>query len=219
MNQPDFELARENMILNQVRSWGVLDERVLELLNQFPRDHFVEPAFKGVAYADTMLPLGGGRLMLPPMVEARLLQALNPGPKDHVLEVGTGSGYLTALLAASSGFVSSVDTDRNLVDKARLRLQQENITNVRVEVGDATRGWANHAPYDAILVAGAVAELSSSFLDQLSPGGTLVAIEGVSTPVRCVRMIKGVSGIVKEYLFETEIPYFDSALPEVEFEF
>ncbi|RLA18082.1 MAG: protein-L-isoaspartate O-methyltransferase [Gammaproteobacteria bacterium] len=219
MNQPDFELARDNMILNQVRSWGVLDERILSLLNQYPRDHFVELPYKGIAYADTMLPLNDTQWMLPPKLEARLLQALNPGRNDHVLLVGTGSGYLTALLAACSAFVTSVDTDPNLVELARARLQQENINNVRVEVGDATCGWANHAPYDAILVAGAVASLSLTLLEQLSLNGTLVGVEGVGVPLACVKIIKRTDGVSRQELFETGIPYFDSAAPKPKFDF
>jgi len=219
MNQPDFELARSNMILNQVRSWGVLDDKILDLLSRYPRDHFVEPGVKGVAYADAMLPLTDTRLMLPPSLEARLLQAVNPGKNDHVLVVGTGNGYLTALLAASSAYVTSVDPDKGLVEQARSRLQQENITNVRVEVGDATGGWPNHAPYDAILVAGAVASLSPAFLQQLSIGGTLVGIEGERAPQTCVSIIKRADGNVRNKLFETEIAYFDGAGPQSEFKF
>ena len=219
MNQPDFELARDNMILNQVRSWGVLDERLLALLSQYPRDRFVEAGHRGVAYADTFLPLNATRQMLPPSLEARLLQVLKPGVNDHVLLVGTGSGYLTALLAASCAFVTSVDTDRGLVEQARIRLQQENITNVRVEVGDATNGWANHAPYDSILIAGGVAKISPNFTQQLSPNGALVGIEGRSIPLICVKISKRSGGVDTENLFETEVPYFDSSAPKSKFNF
>ena len=219
MNQPDFELARDNMILNQVRSWGVLDEKVVDLLSRFPREHFVEPKFRGVAYADTMLPLSQSRLMLAPSLEARLLQAVAATVNDHILVVGTGNGYLTALLAASAAYVTSVDSDKELVEKARVRLQEAGIANVRVETGDATKGWSNHAPYDGILVAGAVAQIAPEFMTQLSQGGRLVGIEGGRAPQKCVRITRQSDGNRREELFETEFAYFEGADPKTEFQF
>ncbi|MEL0083576.1 MAG: protein-L-isoaspartate O-methyltransferase [Gammaproteobacteria bacterium] len=212
-------MARENMILNQIRSWGVLDERIIELLNQYPREHFVDAGHKGIAYADIILPLTTSRYMLPPSLEARLLQAMNPGANDHLLVVGTGSGYLTALLAVSSAFVTSVETDESLVVAAREKMKRANISNVRLEVGDATGGWPNHAPYDGILLAGGVSKVAPELLEQLSTGGQLVALEGATSPLTCVKLLKESQGISRENLFETEVPYFDTALPETEFEF
>ena len=220
MNQPNFDAARENMILNQLRSWGIVSDKILQLVRRYPRDHFVAPEFQGVAYADTMLPLEKGRVMLPPKLEAHLLQALDPGPQDHILEVGTGNGYLTALLAACAEYVSSVETSASLAEQARQRLKAENFTNVRVETGDASRGWPQHAPYDGILITAAIApEVVPEFLDQLAPGGRLVGVVGPPHATVCVRITNSSDGPITKKLFEVELPYLESAAPEAVFEF
>ena len=219
MTQPTLDLARDNMILNQVRSWGVLDEHVLELLRKIPREHFVAIGHEKLAYADTMLPLAADRFTLPPKLEARLFQALNPQPHDRVLEVGTGSGYLTALLASSAEYVTSIESDEGIAQIARERLRGESLDNVRIEIGDATAGWIKHAPYDAILVNGAMAELPEEFIAQLAPGGRLICILGKQLPSVCVKIVSNQNGVVREALFETEVPYLENAAPDVSFEF
>lgn len=219
MTQPTLDLARDNMILNQVRSWGVLDEHILELLRKIPRERFVATGLEKLAYADTMLPLSADRLSLPPKLEARLLQALNPQPHDRVLEIGTGSGYLTALLASSAEYVTSIELDQGIAEIARERLRAESLDNVRIEIGDATAGWIKHAPYDAILVNGAMAALPEEFIAQLAPGGRLICIVGKQLPTVCVKIAKNHDGVVREALFETEVPYLENAAPDVSFEF
>ncbi|MBL4622987.1 MAG: protein-L-isoaspartate O-methyltransferase [Immundisolibacteraceae bacterium] len=219
MTQSTLDLARDNMILNQVRSWGVLDEHILELLRRIPRERFVGAGFEKLAYADTALPLSGQRVTLPPKLEARLFHALNPQSHDRVLEVGTGSGYLTALLASSTEYVTSIETDEGIAELARERLRAESLDNVRIEIGDASKGWVKHAPYDLILVNGALADLPESFLDQLAVGGRLVCMLGKQLPNVCVKMVKQDGGIVREELFETEVPYLAHGAPDVCFEF
>ena len=219
MTQPTLDLARDNMILNQVRSWGVLDENILELLRRYPRERFVTAGYEKLAYADTPLPLSGERISLPPKLEARLYQALDPQAHDRVLEVGTGSGYLTALLASSTEYITSIEVDENLAELARQRLRAENLENVRIEIGDASRGWANHAPYDAILVTSALAELPEEFIDQLAPGGRLVCMIGKQLPAVCVKISRTTDGVVRQALFETEVPYLTHGEPISVFEF
>ena len=155
MSEMNLDQARLNMIEQQIRPWEVLDQRVLDLLNTVPREEFVPEAYRMLAYTDMSIPLGDGQVMMPPRVEARIVQALNLQEDETVLEIGTGSGYVTALLASLARQVISVDINPDMIRQASDKLAAHGITNVTLETGDGARGWNAHAPY-ASLVAGKV---------------------------------------------------------------
>jgi protein-L-isoaspartate(D-aspartate) O-methyltransferase len=179
-----LDIARFNMIEQQVRPWEVLDPAVLELLDRVRRDRFVPDAHKALAYVDMELPLGSGadQVMLAPRLQARMVQDLTLKATDKVLEIGTGSGYTTALLASLSQRVLSLEIDEAIARAARQNLQAAGIANAEVRVADAAaNGFAASAadgPWDAILVAGSVAEVPAALLALLAPGGRLVTIVG-----------------------------------------
>ncbi len=202
----DLEHVRFNMIEQQIRPWDVLDETVLGLLKRLKREEYVPEAYRNMAFMDIEIPLGHGETMLSPKVEARLVQELKLKPTDKVLEVGTGSGYMTALLASLAKHVHSVDIVPEFVAAAELKLTAHGLSNVSLEVGDAARGWAAHAPYDAIVLTGSEAVLADEFLKQLNPGGRLIAFVGVA-PVMAARRIQLIEpGVqVSQDLFETNL--------------
>jgi len=178
----DIEQARFNMIEQQVRPWEVLDPTVLSLLSVVKREGFVPAAHKDLAFADVEVPIGSkgivGQTMLAPKIEARMLQELNIRAKDKVLEIGGGSGYMAALIAAKAEFVYTVEIDPELVDLARKNLQQAGVANVSVDLGDAAQGWPLYAPYDVIVISASTPILPESILKQLKIGGRLVAVVG-----------------------------------------
>jgi protein-L-isoaspartate(D-aspartate) O-methyltransferase len=203
----NLEQARINMIEQQIRTWEVFDQRVLNLLEAVPREDFVPPRFRRLAYSDTQIPLDHGQVMMTPKVEARLLQSLSLQPSDNVLEVGTGSGYLTALLARSARHVTSIDIHPSLVADAERRLDRAGIANVSLASGDASHGWIALAPYDVIAVTGSVPLLEPHFQEQLAPGGRLFVIVGEG-PAMDARLITRLDALnwASESLFETCIP-------------
>lgn len=176
------EKARFNMIQQQIRPWDVLDPGVLALLNVVKREEFVPSEHKDLAFADVQIPLKAdakpGQAMFQPRVEARLLQELAIKNTDKVLEIGTGSGYMAALLAAKAEYVYSVEIDPELVDFARRNLLKAGVANVSVDLGDGSLGWSLYAPYDVIVVSGSMPFLPEALLRQLKIGGRLVAIVG-----------------------------------------
>ncbi len=174
----DIQKARFNMIEQQIRPWNVLDTGVLGLLASVRRDAFVADAHKALAYADLELPLPGGQCMLAPRLEARLLQDLNVKKTDKVLEIGTGSGFLTALLAHQAASVLSLELSPELVAFAKSNLQTAGITNADVRQGDGSQGAAAHGPFDVIVLGGSVADIPHKLLDQLKVGGRLAAVVG-----------------------------------------
>ncbi len=174
----DIQKARFNMIEQQIRPWNVLDTGVLGLLASVRRDAFVADAHKALAYADLELPLPGGQCMLAPRLEARLLQDLNVKKTDKVLEIGTGSGFLTALLAHQAASVLSLELNPELVAFAKRNLQTAGITNADVRQGDGSQGAAAHGPFDVIVLGGSVADIPHKLLDQLKVGGRLAAVVG-----------------------------------------
>ena len=184
----DFEQARFNMVEQQIRPWDVLDQRVLDLLLHVRREDYVPQQYRALAFADMEIPLGHGERMLAPRMEARMLQELALRPSDKVLEVGTGSGYMTALLASLAGHVYSVEIIPEFTQAAVTRLSAHGITNVTLETGDAARGWDRHAPYDAIVLTGSVPVLADAFPKSLQPGGRLIAVVG-EPPVMEARLI------------------------------
>lgn len=203
----DFEVARTNMVESQIRTWDVLDQRILDVLLDLRREDFVPDAYRHLAFGDLDLPLGHGQFMLSPKLEARLVQELGVMPEDRVLEVGTGSGYTTALLCRLAAHVHSVDVIPELSRAAAARLAAHDIRNATLEIGDAAAGWERHAPYDAIVLGGSVPVLPDAFRHQLAVGGRLVAVIGrapamTATLVRCVA-----PGVFNDTgLFETSIP-------------
>ncbi|MDR9437664.1 MAG: protein-L-isoaspartate O-methyltransferase, partial [Thiohalophilus sp.] len=156
MAQMNFEQARLNMIEQQIRPWEVLDQQVLDLLIEVPREDFVPPEFRKLAFTDMNIPLGHDEVMMSPKFEARMLQGLTVRPDDTILEVGTGSGYVTALLARLGKHVYSVDLHGDFVEAAQAKLNAHNIHNVTLDVGDAAHGWDKHAPYDVICITGSL---------------------------------------------------------------
>jgi protein-L-isoaspartate(D-aspartate) O-methyltransferase len=184
----DFEQARFNMVEQQIRTWEVLDQRVLDLLARVRREDFVPHQHRALAFADMEIPLGHGEKMLAPKIEARMVQELALRPTDRVLEIGTGSGYMTALLASLGGQVYSVDIIADFTQAAGARLFSHGFTNVTLETGDAARGWDRHGPYDAIVLTGSVPVLPEAFPKSLKPGGRLIAIVG-EPPVMEARLV------------------------------
>lgn len=207
MSAMNMAQARHNMIEQQIRPWDVLDQRVLELIDGLPRDRFVPAAYLKLAYADINIPLDHGQVMMAPKVEARMLQALNIKNTDTILEVGSGSGYVTALLARSGKHVYSVDVYPDFVDGAGRKLAELGIGNVTLEAGDAVNGWERHAPYDAIAVTGSLPSLPDSFLQTLKIGGRLFVVTG-QAPVMEARLITRTAeqGWIEQALFETVLP-------------
>jgi protein-L-isoaspartate(D-aspartate) O-methyltransferase len=176
--QLDVERARFNMVEQQIRTWEVLDPRVLDLLHHVRREDFVPPQHRALAFVDMEIPIGHGERMLTPKMEARMLQELALRPDDRVLEVGTGSGYMTALLARLAGHVFSVDVVAEFTRAAASRLAANGIANVTLDTGDAARGWDTRGPYDAIVLTGSVPVLADAFAKSLKPGGRLIAVVG-----------------------------------------
>lgn len=203
----NFEQARHNMVEQQVRTWEVLDPQVLEILGRLNREDFVPPKHRRLAYADLMLPLGEGEVMMRPAVEGRLLQALALTTEDTVLEIGTGSGYLTACLAALAGRVESVDLREKFVDGARRKLSNLDIDNVALEVGDALGDWSPDRAFDAVAVTGSSAEVPERFLQWVKPGGRMFCIRGRSPVMEAVLMRRlDDDAWASESLFETDLP-------------
>ena len=202
-----FDSLRQTMIDTQIRTWEVLDPEVLRVIQNIKREQFVPPHLQELAFADFAIPLGNGECMWTPKMEARVLQELEIRPQDKILEVGTGSGYFTALLANMGKFVHSIDDRDAFTRSAEGRMQMQGISNVQFHLGDASGGWATAAPYDAIVLTGSLPELPKEFLDQLSPGGRLVAIIGQSPLSRVRRYRRGIDGSLRSGdLFETDIP-------------
>lgn len=214
----NFDQARFAMIEQQVRPWDVLDPRVLEAMATVRREDFVAPAHRQLAFADLQLPLAHGEAMLKPVVEGRLLQALGLEPGDEVLEIGTGSGYVTACLAQLARAVHSIDLHADFVESARARLELAGIGNVRIETADAL-SWQPGRQFDAIAVTGAVARIPDCFRDWLRPGGRMFVVHGISPVQEAVRLTRRGEGFHVESLFETDIPYLRGAAPAPAFNF
>lgn len=202
--QPDLERARFNMVEQQIRTWEVLDQRVLDLLFKVRREEFVPAVYRALAFVDMEIPIGHGEKMLQPKLEARMVQELAIAGTDRILEVGTGTGYVTALLAMLGAHVYSVDVVPEFTRAAAERLAALGIRNVTLETGDAARGWDNHAPYDAILLTGSVPVLAGGFKASLKPGGRLLAVVG-EPPVMEAQLATSVGGAAWSSitLFET----------------
>jgi len=176
------------MVEQQIRTWDVLDQDVLDLLYVVPREEFVPPQHRALAFSDMQLPIAEGERMWEPKLEARVLQELEVHKSDRVLEVGTGSGYFTALLAHRAAHVYSVELKPALAAFGRRNLERHGADNVTLEIGDAARGWDRHAPYHVIVLTGSTPVLPRAFYDQLEIGGRLFAVVGVP-PVMSARVV------------------------------
>jgi protein-L-isoaspartate(D-aspartate) O-methyltransferase len=218
--QMNIEQARFNMIEQQIRPWEVLDPQVLDLLFVVKREDFVPDAYRNLAFADMEIPLGSGQAMLAPKIEAKLLQELDITKTDKVLEIGTGSGYMAALLAARAEHVVTVESRPELAEVARRNLERAGVNNVTVEVGNGANGWAQRGPYDAIVVSASLPAVPAALLRQLRVGGRLAVIVG-EAPVMEAQLItcsaEGVYNTVN--LFETVVPALDGVEARSAFSF
>ncbi|QNN70545.1 protein-L-isoaspartate O-methyltransferase family protein [Thermomonas carbonis] len=208
----DFARARETMVEQQVRPWDVLDARVLETIATLPREAFVPQAVRSLAYADTELPLGHGETMMKPVLEGRTLQSLLPQAHESVLEIGTGSGYLTACLAHLCREVVSLEQHADLADAARARLAAQCIANADVVVADAF-AWTTDRSFDAICITAAVERVPARFTDWLKPGGRLFVVRGRSPAMEAVLVHRDVNALRTDSLFETDLSYLAGAAP------
>jgi protein-L-isoaspartate(D-aspartate) O-methyltransferase len=203
----NIEQARHNMIEQQIRPWDVLDQRVLDCILRTPREEFVPAAYRGAAFTDMMLPIGQGEVMMEPKLEARMLQALGIQSGDKVLEVGTGSGYVTALLAKMAAQVISVEIDETLHEQAKTALARYDFKNVTLAQGDAANGWDAQQPYDAIAITGSLPVLPQNFKENMQVGGRLFAVIGAEPVMQAILVTRiNANEWREEVLFETLIP-------------
>lgn len=207
MPELNFAQARFNMVEQQVRPWEVLDQQVLDAMLQIPREAFVPDEYTRLAFADIEIPLTHNQVMMPPKLEGRMVQSLLLKPTDRVLEIGTGSGYVTALLASLANHVDTVEAFVDLVDGAKTKLAAHDIKNVACHAGDAINGWNKDIRYDVIVLTGSLPVLKAHWQEQLTVGGRLFAIVG-QEPIMEAQLITRVSPQewLYESLFETSIP-------------
>lgn len=219
----DLQLARSNMIEQQVRPWDVLDQRVLDVLAEVPRESFLDEKHKGLAYSDFQLPIGHGQHMLKPTLDGRLLQALLLQLTDNVLEIGTGSGYLTACIARLCARVDSIEIIPELAESAKTRLADMGVANVNVMQQDASAVWDARDSYDAIAFSGAVPSVPDYYRNKLNVGGRLFAMIGeTSKPAMEAIVVTRISENEwsRESLFEASVDplaNFDTESPSFVF--
>ena len=216
----NIEQARLNMVENQVRPWEVLDAAVLDIIARVRREDFVAPAHRQLAFADLCLPLGHGEVMMKPVVEGRVLQALQLTTADRVLEVGTGSGFLCACLAGLAAHVTSVDIHADFTAAAAQRLQASGVGSATLVTADAVLEWQPTEKYDVMVVTGAVADVPARWLTWLTPGGRLLVVRGQS-PAQQATLLTDLDAAAPHVvtLFETDLPYLRHAAPSAAFAF
>lgn len=203
----DTEAARENMITQQIRCCGVLDNDVLETIRNTPRELFVPEDYQKLAFADTDLPIGHGQKLWSPLEEARILQALDVYPDDKILEIGTLNGYMTALLAQMGQHVYTVDYFANFTRNAKHQLSELNITNVTFDTGNATEGWGYYAPYDVILLNASYPDIPEGFHEDLNEYGRMFAVLGYEPAMEATLVQRwALDEWRRHYLFETVRP-------------
>ncbi len=216
----NFERARFNMVEQQIRPWEVLDGRVLSLLESIHREDFVPVKYRKLAFADMSIPLEAGQVMMRPNIEGRVLQALDLGEDETVLEIGTGSGFITACLASLAKSVVSVEIIEELHETAVAGLEEKNIRNTELFVGDVMRGWQPEQAHDVVVVTGSVPVVPEQFLGWVNPGGRMFIITGDS-PAMEARLLSrlDVTQWREESLFETDLPRLINAEKPAEFVF
>jgi protein-L-isoaspartate(D-aspartate) O-methyltransferase len=216
----NIEQARFNMIEQQIRPWNVLDTDILDLLHVVKREHFVPAAYQNLAFADIEIPLPGGQSMFAPKIEARVLEELRVKKHETVLEIGTGSGYMAALLAHRGAKVTTIEINPESAALAEKNLAKAGIHNVTVETGNGAEGSSKGAPYDVIVISGALEVVPVSLLSQVKVGGRIAAIVGVP-PVMEFNIITRTSetaySTVK--IFETNVQYLSGAPVPSHFQF
>lgn len=212
----NLEETRSIMVTQQIRPWYVLDDSVLDMLYKIKREDFVPSENRSLAFVDMEIPLGYGQIMLAPKVEARILQELKITKSDKILEVGSGSGYMTALLAEKGNHVYSVEILPELKSLAEKNLKGYNIQNVTLEQGDAAQGWTKHAPYDVIALTGSTPVLPEVFKQSLNIGGRLFAIVGEDPVMQALLITRtGLTEFTTRNLFETSVtPLMNAQQPE-----
>jgi protein-L-isoaspartate(D-aspartate) O-methyltransferase len=220
MSDMNLDQARFNMIEQQIRPWDVLDIRVLGLLDEVQREYFVPPRYRNFAYTDMAISLGNGQYMMSPKLEARIVQSVDVKATDKVLEIGTGSGYLTALLAKLAAHVYSIDINPDYTKAAAEKLSSQDIHNVTLETGDGARGWDKYQPYDVIILSGSLPVFDENLQHDLAVGGRLLTIVGESPAMEAVLVTRlGPAEWSRESLFETDIPALINAPQAEKFNF
>lgn len=216
----NFEEARFNMVEQQIRPWQVLDSKVLALLEKVQREDFVPVRYRKLAFADIAVPLECGQFMMRPKIEARMLQALDLREDETVLEIGTGSGFMTACLAALSKHVVSVEIFEELHREAAMQLQDKKITNVELFVGDVMGGWQPEQAHDVVVVTGSVPVVPEQFKGWVNPGGRLFVVTGDS-PAMEARLLTRLDATQwsEESLLETDLARLVNAERPPQFEF
>ena len=216
----NYNLARQNMIEQQIRTWEVLDQRILDLLAEIHREDFLPAEYKSLALADMNIPLENEQVAMTPKMEARILQTLDITDRDRILEIGTGCGYLTALLSRLGSEVCTVDIYPEFSEQAKHKLADNNIHNVTIYTGDALLGWPKDSPYDVIVVTGSVPSLIDECRQQLSHNGRLFAIVG-NSPVMDATLFTHIGNkeLTREVLFETDLPSLIGCEPTDQFQF
>lgn len=216
----DFEIARFNMVEQQIRPWEVLDPNVLNACTNVPREFFVPEPYRQLAFSDTTIDIGHGQYMMSPKVEARLLQALDIQRADRILEIGTGRGYLTALLGTLGAHVTSIEIFDDLSERAKASLRRAGIANTKLHCGDGLDGWSTAEPYDVIVVTGSSPARRTAIEQQLSLQGRMFIVIGVA-PVMEAMLITRLSKDTwaTEGLFETELAPLIGAEYKPEFRF
>ena len=211
-------LARRQMVAQQVRAWDVFDQEVLNVLGGVAREHFVPAGYADVAYIDTEIPLPHGQVMLRPIIEGRLLQALELNGGSLVLEIGTGTGYLTACLARMSGSVTSIDIREDFIAAATRNLESAEIDNASLQCMDAMTELPDGV-FDAIAVTGSVPRIDERFINALRPGGRLFLVAGESPVMSALLITRDGDNWQQNSLFETDIPALENTAEESVFSF
>ena len=216
----NFDQARFNMVEQQIRPWEVLDGQVLELLESTHREDFVPVRYRKMAFSDIAIPMDHGQHMMKPVVEGRLLQSLELQADETVLEIGTGSGFITACLAQMAKRVVSVDIYEQFTNEAADKLKEKGLTNVELETGDAMTGWQPEQAHDVLVVTGSVEEVPDHFRGWVNPGGRMFVVCGES-PAMEARLLTKLNATEwrKESLFETDLARLVNAEKAPEFEF
>jgi len=196
----EFSISANRMVSNQIESRGVTDRRVLDACRKVPRYRFVEDALKGQAYNDHPLPIGSGQTISQPFIVALMTEALELSGTERVLEVGTGSGYQTAVLAELSDHVYSIERIEKLAKRSKNLLEELGYTNVSIKINDGTQGWREHAPFDAIIVTAASPDVPSPLVDQLADGGRLVIPVGGRISQELVKITRVGNGTKRTHM-------------------
>lgn len=203
----NLEQARTNMIDQQVRSWEVLDSRVLDVLREVPREEFVPTRHRKLAFSDLRIPLGHDQVMMKPIEQGRLLQGLALAKGESVLEIGTGSGFLTACLAKMTGHVTTIEIIEEIAEQAKTNLEARDTEGVQIKTGDVLEAGFDDNEFDAIVVAASVASIPDQFVRWLRPGGRLFIVRGQSPAMEALIVTRSDSGRLSEQsLFDTDLP-------------